>query len=442
MMQRFVNNRKFKDVLFVIWAGGTALLTYSLVYTLRKPFTAALYSDLELWGIDYKIAVTTIQIIGYLIAKFIGIKLISELKRENRLKFFALSVVVALLSLVAFAVIPVPYNAFALFFNGLSLGCMWGVIFSYIEGRRVTDMLASMLGVSIIISSGMAKSLGLFVMNELGVDQFWMPATIGAAALPLLFLMAYSLTKLPDPDHSDIHHKCERKTLNGAERKEVFFKYFSILALILAANFLITMLRDIKEDFLVNILDMSGESSWMFARVDTIVTIIILTLFALSNIVKRNFTVLVTFLLLSIASMGVMSYISLYHVQLNLSPVVWLFAQSLPLYIGYLTFQTIFFDRFIACFKIEGNVGFFIAIMDFAGYLGTVIILFTKDMFSQGMNWFELYNKMALYVGLFSVVMFSSALVSLVVTYRNEKNGVKKQQIQPQPVEAELGLSI
>lgn len=34
------------DWIFVMWAGGTALLSYSLVYALRKPFTAAGFDGL------------------------------------------------------------------------------------------------------------------------------------------------------------------------------------------------------------------------------------------------------------------------------------------------------------------------------------------------------------------------------------------------------------
>lgn len=423
MISKLTSNKRFKDFLFILWAGGTALLTYSLIYTLRKPFTAALYSDLELWGIDYKVMVTTIQIVGYLIAKFFGIKIISELKRADRFKFFAVSVVMAELSLVAFGMLPVPYNALAMFFNGLSLGCMWGVIFSFIEGRRVTDLLASLLGVSMVFSSGVAKSMGLYVMNELNIDQFWMPAFIGAIALPLLFLMAYSLIKLPHPDHEDIKHKSERSAIDATERKKIFRRYTAILTLILAANFVIVMLRDIKEDFLVNIIDMQGQSSWMFAQVDTIITLIILGLFAVMTFVRKNIAVLVVMLILVVLSMGVMSYISFNYQVLDLSPMVWLFAQSLPLYIAYLTFQTIFFDRFIACFRIKGNVGYFIALIDFVGYAGTVFILFMKEAFSVDVNWFEMYNQMSALVGSISVVVFSAALYFLIRSYRRE-NGV------------------
>lgn len=75
------------DWLFILWAGGTALLSYSLVYALRKPFTAAEFEGLSVWGMDYKIAVSIIQLLGYVTAKFPGIKFISELRPEGRLKF-------------------------------------------------------------------------------------------------------------------------------------------------------------------------------------------------------------------------------------------------------------------------------------------------------------------------------------------------------------------
>ena len=259
-ISKLSSNRRLADFLFILWAGGAALLSYSLVYTLRKPFTAATFDGIEAFGFDYKVLVTIIQIAGYLIAKFIGIKLISELKRENRLKFILVSIAVAELSLVAFGALPTPYNMFAMFFNGLSLGCMWGVIFSFIEGRRTTDVLASLLGISIVISSGTAKSIGLFVMNTLNVSEFWMPALIGAFALPLLALLGYSLTRLPQPTAQDIEQKSSRVTLNGKQRKELFIDFMPFLVLLFVANLMLVVLRDIKEDFLVKIIDMNGQS--------------------------------------------------------------------------------------------------------------------------------------------------------------------------------------
>lgn len=196
--------KKLSDLLFILYAGGAALLSYSLVYALRKPFTAATFDGMELFGMDYKIATSIIQIFGYMVSKFIGIKLISELKREGRLKFILVSILVAELSLVLFGCLPRPFNVLTLFFNGLSLGCMWGVIFSFLEGRRVTDLLASLFGLSIAVSSGTAKSIGLFVVDTLHVSEFWMPALIGAVALPLQDWAISSITcpnRLPKTKH-------------------------------------------------------------------------------------------------------------------------------------------------------------------------------------------------------------------------------------------------
>ena len=288
------SRKRISDLLFILWAGGAALLSYSLVYMLRKPYTAAAFEDLEVFNMDYKVAVTIVQILGYVVSKFMGIKLISELRREERLRFILMSVVMAELSLVFFGLLSAPYNIAAMFLNGLSLGCMWGIIFSFIEGRRMTDVLASLLGVSMVISSGTAKSVGLYVMDIWQVSEFWMPALIGAVALPLLALLGYALNRLPQPTEEDIALKSERETLNGRQRWELFKNFMPFLTMLFVANIAIVVLRDIKEDFLVNIIDMSGYSPWLFTQIDSVVTLTILAIFGLMVLVKDNFFIVLT----------------------------------------------------------------------------------------------------------------------------------------------------
>lgn len=421
-MKQTTNQKHLSDALLILWAGGAALLSYSLVYALRKPYTAASFEGLTFMGSDYKVAVTTIQILGYVIAKFFGIKIISELKKENRFRFFVGSAILAELALVGFGLLEAPYNVAAMFVNGLSLGCMWGVIFSFIEGRKVTDILASLLGVSMVFSSGVAKSFGLFAMNEMQIDQFWMPAVIGGFALPLLVFMGYMLKRLPQPTAEDIALRNERVVLDGKGRVALFRKYAPILTLLFIGNFMLLVLRDIKEDFLVNILDMSNQSSWLFARIDTIVTLIILGIFALFAFFRSNIRALLWLMTLVIAGCLTMTYVSFHYETLNLKPVTWLFIQSLSLYIAYLTFQTIFFDRFIACFRIKGNVGFFIALIDFIGYLGTVTLLSTKEFLNIELEWFALFNHITGIVGATCSILF---IVASILIHRKYMQGLK-----------------
>ena len=396
---------------------------------LAQPFTAAEFEGLSVWGMDYKIAVSIVQLLGYVTAKFLGIKFISELRPEGRLKFIVGSAALSEVSLLAFGLLPVPYNIAALFFNGLSLGCMWGVIFSFLEGRRTTDILASIMGVSMALSSGVVKSLGLYAMHDLHVSEFWMPALIGAVAFPLLCFTGWMMTRFPRPTAADIAARTERVTLNGHERRDLFMRFMPVLLMLFVANLLITVMRDIKEDFIVCIIDVSTISAWTFAHVDTIATLIMLLVFALLAMVRNHATVLTALLLLSTLGTGTLAYVGANYETLSMSTTTWLFLQSLCIDVAYLGFQTIFFERFIACFKIRGNVGFFIITIDFVGYAGTVALLVFKEYWLTGIDWSAFYNHMNLYIGLICCLAFVGS-----ASYIVRRKVGKTVTAAPQPI--------
>ena len=420
------------DWLFVLWAGGTALLSYSLVYALRKPFTAAEFEGLQVYGMDYKIAVSIIQLLGYVSAKLLGIKYISELRPEGRLKFIIGSAALSEISLIAFGVLPIPYNIVALYFNGLSLGCMWGVIFSFLEGRRTTDILASIMGVSMALSSGVAKSLGLYALNQLHVSEFWMPALIGAAAFPLLCFTGWMMTRFPRPTEADIASRSERVTLNGHQRWALFRRFMPLLILLFRANLLLTVQRDIKEDFIVCIIDVQTISSWAFAQIDSIATFVLLAVFALLATTYNHLKVLCMLLILSTFGMGTLAFLGATEGNEHIPTTIWLFLQSLCLDIAYLSFQTIFFERFIACFKIKGNVGFFIITIDFVGYLGTLGLLLFKEFCASHIDWASFYNHMSLYIGVACCLSFIASLIYMIYARKRKQGPLPEKAEQPE----------
>ena len=408
-----MSKQKVSNALFIVWAGGAALVSYALVYALRKPFTAATFEGLEFLGMDYKTATSIVQIAGYVLSKLLGIKLVSELQRRHRLPFLIGSVAMAELSLLAFGLLPVPWNIVALFFNGLSLGCMWGVIFSYLEGRRLSGVLASVMGMSIACSSALAKSAGLYLIRDLGVDPFWMPAVIGGVAFVLLVVLAFVLNALPDPSAEDRAACAERVPMDGRQRRQIFLRFAPLLTMLFAANLFVTVIRDIKEDFLVNIVDTSQLSAWAFSGVDAVVTAIILLLFLAVSLIRSHLNVLCTLLVLVLVSMFALVYVAWNYDWLALSPLAWLFVQSLGVYTAFLSFQTLFFERFVACYHIRGNVGFFIVTIDFIGYVGTVGVLVFKELFAGELDWLAFYNSMVVWLGLASCLLFAGSLLWL-----------------------------
>src|SRR5690349_25028159 len=69
---------------FTLYAAITAFCLYTCVYAFRKTFTAARFEDLHYWGLNYKAWLVIFQVVGYGVAKFYGIKFISELQAKSR----------------------------------------------------------------------------------------------------------------------------------------------------------------------------------------------------------------------------------------------------------------------------------------------------------------------------------------------------------------------
>lgn len=419
-------NSGISNILFVFWAGGCVLTAYFLVYALRKAFTASTFDNLYLWGLDYKVVISICQILGYLLSKYFGIKIISELKRKHRFPSIVLSALCAELSLILFGWIPYPANFLCLFFNGLSLGCMWGFLFSYIEGRRLSDILAGFLGVSMVISSGAAKSFGLYVLS-LNVSPFWMPALIGGVALILLTGIAFVLDKLPEPTVEEKNEKSERVPLDKAQRKALFQKFAMLLLPLLSINVMYTLLRDIKEDFLVDILKHTSIklSPFLFLQIDSIVTVLLLIILGMMIKVRDNQQSLTVLLMMMLIGSVAVFFSSMLFNRLSATPVLWLFLQSMGIYTAYLAFQTVFFDRFIACFKIAGNVGFFIYISDFSGYLVSCLFLLGKSLLKIRINWLEYYNILSIIVSAICILLVG--IVFHVLRQRHRQSGSLKE---------------
>ncbi len=120
---------KQSRLLFVLHASLAAFGTYFCMYAFRKPFSVASFEGLTYFGINYKILLVIAQVVGYALSKFVGIKVISELRPNRRLHYLIALIALAEISLLLFALVPAPYNIAFMFLNGLPLGMIWGIVF-------------------------------------------------------------------------------------------------------------------------------------------------------------------------------------------------------------------------------------------------------------------------------------------------------------------------
>ena len=66
------------------------------------------------------------------------------------------------------------------------------------------------------------------------------------------------MTRMPQPTQADKELRTERVALDSKARLSLFKNFMPVLVMLFFANLFVTVLQDIKEDFLVKILDVDA----------------------------------------------------------------------------------------------------------------------------------------------------------------------------------------
>jgi hypothetical protein len=392
---------------FTIYAIIAAFGTYSCMIGFRRPYTVGLFEGLSIFGIDYKIALVTSQLLGYILAKFYGIKFISEMPKRKRALMLILMIVIAEISLLLFAYTPLPYNLIFMFINGIPLGMIWGLVFSYLEGRKFTEVLGAGLSAAFIITSGFAKTMGKTVKDSWGFNEFTMPYITGALFILPYFLFVWMLNQIPNPNKEDESLRTKRVQMFAKERT-VFFKKFSFGIILLTLIYMMfNAYKDFRDNFAADIWKELGygNQSGMFTSTEVYVTIGVLGTLSLIMIIKNNFKALLAnhiAVLLGVLTIGISTFLF----QLNIvSPYLWIFLTGFGVFMGYVPFNAILFDRLIATFKIESNSGFLIYFADSFAYLTSIAVMLYKNFGATKQSSLSYFIK-AGYVIMFSGIIF------------------------------------
>jgi hypothetical protein len=388
-------------------------LTYTMVYGFRKGFTVCSFEGMAYWGISYKVWLVITQVLGYACSKFYGIHYIAELKKIGRGKIILLLVSISWSGLLLFALVPAPWNIGFMFINGFPLGMIWGIIFSYVEGRRATDFIGAALSVSFIFSSGFVKTTAGFLQQQFHVSEFWIPFLTGLVfALPLL-IAVYFLEKIPPPSQRDLKERSLREPM-PVERRKQFVKMF-LPGLIASIGIYVfaTMFRDLRDNFMADMLKENGYgmNPAIFTKTELPVTVILLLLMSCMILVRNSMKALIYTHYIIIAGFIITGASSVLFLEGNMNAIWWLTLTGLGLYTVYIPFNCIFFERLIASFRFPGNVGFLIYVADSFGYVGSVGVLLTKEVLKVKMQWTSFYSHGIVAL---SILGIGGAILSLI----------------------------
>ena len=111
---------------------------------------------------------------------------------------------------------------------------------------------------------------------------------------------------------------------------------------------------------------------------------------------------------------------SLLFAMHSIEPFAWMTLVGLGLYIGYIPFNCILFDRMIATFRTVGNVGFLMYLADSFGYLASVGVILAKTVFTVNAKWTELYSRGVILLSIVGVVLTVAAAIYFARKFKKE----------------------
>ena len=397
---------------FTVWCLIASFGTYFCMYAFRKPMSTGLYTGYVMAGIGYKAILIISQVLGYMTSKFIGIRVISELRAASRIRLIIGLVLFAEAALLFFGLVPFPYNFLFLFLNGLPLGMIWGVVFSFLEGRRYTEVLSIGLSISIIAASGILKTTYLEVHSFFPfISEFWLPFVMGAFFLPFFCFFVWMLSVIPAPTEEDKLLRAERIPMTKADKKVIIRRYGPGLICIIIVYCMLATMRDFRDNFSVEIWN-DIDAHWhkeVLAQTEILCSIFVLLAVGALSLIKNNnrgFWITLLLILGGILLGGASTL--LFHWKI-ISGFSWMLLLGSGLFLAYVPVQVALFERMIALFKIRANAGYFVYLCDAVGYLGSVGILLYKEFLAKELSW-------AVMLSAFSYVMTIISVLLLVLT--------------------------
>jgi hypothetical protein len=138
--------------------------------------------------------------------------------------------------------------------------------------------------------------------------------------------------------------------------------------------------------------------------------------------IKDNFKALAVNHYIVIAG-SVIVGLSAFLMQVKLiSPVAWMILAGFGLYLSYVPFNCILFDRFIAAFKVNGTSGFLIYVADSFGYLSSVGTLLYKNFAAPNISWLNFFLSSGYYIAVITSLLM---LLSYIYLKRENAKSVK-----------------
>jgi hypothetical protein len=251
-----------------------------------------------------------------------------------------------------------------------------------------------------------------------------MPFLTGAVFVVPLVLSVFLLELMPPPTAEDIKLRTKRAPMNADERRRFLQRFLPGIILTLIIYVLLTVMRDVRDNFEVEIWRSLGvKINLVFTSTDTKISVIVLAAISLLILVRKNLRAFSIIHLLIIGGCVLIGVSTVFFSLNIISPTTWMTLAGLGLYLGYVPYNAIFFERLIATFHYKSNVGFLIYVADSLGYLGSVTLLLVKELGRPNISWAEFFRQGVVFVAVIGGICAVLSLIYFLREARKEGKG-------------------
>ena len=221
-------------------------------------------------------------------------------------------------------------------------------------------MLGAGLSASFIVASGFVKTTGRYLIENFGVSEFWMPFLTGLIFVPPLLLSTWMLSRIPAPNPEDEAMRTKRVPMDGRQRVAFFMEYALGIIFLVAVFVFLTAYRDFRDNFAIEIWNALGYEGQpeILTTAEIPIAISVVVLVGFMMFIKRNeWAFAINLGIIAFAGLLLVLTTTLFQNGM-LDPAVWMILVGFSMYLAYISYHTMLFERWIATFKQLANVGF------------------------------------------------------------------------------------
>lgn len=180
--------------------------------------------------------------------------------------------------------------------------------------------------------------------------------------------------------------------MDKASRRAFFMRFAPGLTALTLLYVFLTAYRDFRDNFQAEIFaELGVRSSGVFARSEALVALAVLALLAAIFLVRDNRRALM--LLHALMSAGLLLIAGATALMLAgvIDGMTWMILDGIGLYLAYVPYGCVLFDRLIAATGVVATSVFMIYVTDAFGYVGVIGVLLVRNFVELSLSWLEFF---------------------------------------------------